>query len=133
MAFYKNSHLNLVLYRPQWGKTVWTGIEYDAIADRCKNDRFKSLFLVHLDKTDPLPMWLPEYYVRFNMQDFSFEVSKAILTHTPHRQSVPVHYIEDCLLEPLLIAAVGGIQRLIYRCPSEYKLPAGWIPPRLRK
>jgi TIR domain len=72
-AFYQDSHLNLVLYRERWGQTDWTALEYQAIENRCKKDRFKSLFLVYLDKKDQLPLWLPDNYVRFNMEDFSFE------------------------------------------------------------
>jgi hypothetical protein len=67
------SRLNLVLYRPRWGKTPWTAVEETAIKDSCLNTGFKSLFFFSIEPTSDLPKWLPETYVRFNYSDFSLE------------------------------------------------------------
>lgn len=69
----ENSRVVLVLYRPPWGQTPWTGVEEIAIRDRCLNDRFESLFFVMLDKESTPPVWLPHTYVRFNYTDFGLE------------------------------------------------------------
>jgi hypothetical protein len=71
--FRNESRLNVVLYRPRWGKTQWTAVEEAAIKDSCLNTGFKSLFFFSIEPTADLPKWLPETHVRFNSADFSLE------------------------------------------------------------
>jgi hypothetical protein len=71
--FRNESLLNLVLYRPKWGKTPWTAVEEAAIKDSCLKTGFKSLFFFSIEPTKDLPKWLPETHVRFNYADFSLE------------------------------------------------------------
>ena len=63
----------LVLHREQWGKTRWTAIEETAIKEACFNGGWKRLFFIALDKFSQLPNWLPEYYVRYNWEDFGLD------------------------------------------------------------
>lgn len=71
--FRNESRLNVVLYRPIWGKTPWTGVEETAIKDSCLSTAFKSLFFFSVERTADLPKWLPDTHVRFNYADFSLE------------------------------------------------------------
>jgi len=71
--FRSQSLLNLVLYRPQWGNTPWTGVEAIAIKDSCLETTFKSIFFVVIEPTFEIPAWLPETHVRFNFADFTLE------------------------------------------------------------
>jgi hypothetical protein len=71
--FRSESRLNLVLYRPRWGKTPWTAVEEAAIKDGCLSTGFRSLFFFTIEPTGDLPKWLPETNVRFNYADFSLE------------------------------------------------------------
>lgn len=71
--FRNESRINVVLYRPRWGKTPWTAVEEAAIKDSCLDTGFKSLFLFSIELTSDLPKWLPETHVRFNYADFSLE------------------------------------------------------------
>lgn len=71
--FRSESHVNVVLYRPRWGKTPWTAVEEAAIKDSCLDTGFKSLFFFLIEPTADLPKWLPETHVRFNYADFSIE------------------------------------------------------------
>ncbi len=67
------SRVNVVLYREKWGKTRWTAVEEVAIKDRCFNGDWVALMLVMLDKDAPPPKWLPQPYVRFNLQDYGID------------------------------------------------------------
>lgn len=71
--FRSESRLNVVLYRPRWGRTQWTAIEEIAIKESCLDTGFKSLFFFSIERTAELPKWLPETHVRFNYADFSLE------------------------------------------------------------
>lgn len=42
--FRSQSRLNLVLYRPKWGNTPWTGVEEVAIKESCLANSFKNIF-----------------------------------------------------------------------------------------
>jgi len=71
--FLSDSRVMVVLYRDSWGKTRWTAIEETAIKDACFNGNWNRLFFVALDRTSPLPKWLPEYHVRYNWEDFGMD------------------------------------------------------------
>jgi hypothetical protein len=71
--FLTESRVNVVLYRDQWGQTPWTRVEEAAIKDACLKRGWTSLFFVALDKSNALPVWLPETYVRFNFKDYGIE------------------------------------------------------------
>jgi hypothetical protein len=71
--FRNESRLNVILYRPQWGKTPWTAVEEIAVMESCLETRFKSLFFFVIEATTELPNWLPETHVRFNYADFGLE------------------------------------------------------------
>lgn len=67
------SRLNLVLYRPKWGNTKWTGIEQIAIQESCLATSFKNIFFFVIEPTSEIPAWLPDTHVRFNYSDFTLE------------------------------------------------------------
>jgi hypothetical protein len=71
--FRNQSRLNLVLYRPKWGNTPWTGVEEVAVKESCLATSFKSIFFFVIEPTSEIPSWLPETHVRFNFADFSLE------------------------------------------------------------
>lgn len=71
--FRSQSRLNLVLYRPKWGHTPWTGVEEIAIKESCLATSFKSIFFFVIEPTTEIPTWLPETHVRFNYADFTIE------------------------------------------------------------
>jgi hypothetical protein len=71
--FRNQSRLNLVLYRPKWGNTPWTGVEEVAIKESCLATSFKSIFFLVIEPASEIPAWLPETHVRFNFADFALE------------------------------------------------------------
>jgi hypothetical protein len=71
--FRSQSRLNLVLYRPKWGNTPWTGVEEVAVKESCLATSFKSIFFFVIEPTSEIPAWLPETHVRFNFADFALE------------------------------------------------------------
>lgn len=73
MPFLEDSRLVVVLYREQWGKTPWTGVEQTAIQERCLSQGWQSLFFMMLDNTSSPPPWLPRTHIRFNYADFGIE------------------------------------------------------------
>jgi hypothetical protein len=73
IPFLDGSRVVVVLYREPWGKTPWTGVEETAIKEGCLNHGWHRLFFVVLDKTSPIPVWLPQNHVRFNYLDFGLE------------------------------------------------------------
>ena len=71
--FFDESRLMVVLYRESWGKTPWTRVEETAIKEACLQYGWQRLFFILLDSASPLPVWLPQNYVRFNYADFGLE------------------------------------------------------------
>lgn len=71
--FRSQSRLNLVLYRPKWGNTPWTGVEEVAIKESCLANSFKNIFFFVIEPSSEIPSWLPETHVRFNFSDFTLE------------------------------------------------------------
>jgi|KBSSwiStaDraftv2_1062776.scaffolds.fasta_scaffold123113_3 hypothetical protein len=67
------SRLNVVLYRPKWGKTKWTGIEEAAVKESCLDNAYKNLFFLVIEPTNEFPKWLPDTHVRFNYSDFGLD------------------------------------------------------------
>jgi hypothetical protein len=71
--FLRESRLNVVVYRPKWGKTRWTAVEEQAIIDSCLNNSFRSIFLYVVENTATLPKWLPENYVYFSSASYALD------------------------------------------------------------
>jgi hypothetical protein len=71
--FRDQSRLNVVLYRPRWGKTPWTGVEEVAVKESCLATSFRSIFFFVIEPTSEIPTWLPETHVRFNFADFTLD------------------------------------------------------------
>jgi hypothetical protein len=67
------SRVAVILFRQPWGETPWTRVEEAAIKDRCLVKGWNSLLFVTLDKTSPLPVWLPNTHIRFSSQDYPIE------------------------------------------------------------
>lgn len=105
--FRNEARLNVVLYRPRWGKTPWTAVEEAAIKDSCLNTSFKSLFFFVIEPTADVPKWLPETSIRFNYADFGLEQAVGAIkaraqergSHiqplTPTRKAEILHAEED--------------------------------------
>jgi hypothetical protein len=72
-AFHHESRLNVVAYRPKWGKTPWTAVEEQAIIDSCLKNSFRSVFLYVVEKTTILPTWLPENHVYFSSENYTLD------------------------------------------------------------
>jgi hypothetical protein len=69
-APFLGARVNVVLFRNPWGETPWTRIEDAAISERCFKGGWSTLMFVQLDKTSPLPGWLPPTHVRFSYDDY---------------------------------------------------------------
>jgi hypothetical protein len=67
------SRLNVVLYRPRWGHTPWTGVEAEAIKDACLENQYRNLFILAVEPTHDFPNWVPHNHVRFNYEDYGLE------------------------------------------------------------
>ena len=68
--FRYESRLNVVLYRDGWGETPWTGVEENAIKGSALHSRFRSVFIVQLEKKATLPRWVPETLITMQFADF---------------------------------------------------------------
>ena len=105
--FRNESRMNVILYRPSWGKTPWTGVEETAIKESCLDTSYKSLFFFAIEPTRDLPKWLPETHVRFNYADFGLEQAVGAIKArvqerggqikplTPMRKAELLHAEED--------------------------------------
>jgi TIR domain len=71
--FFDGSRVMLVLYREAWGKTPWTRVEHAAIKEACRLYGLRRLFFIVLDEETALPLWLPQYFVCFNFEDYGLE------------------------------------------------------------
>jgi hypothetical protein len=68
-----SARVNVILFRPRYGKTPWTGVELSAIQDSCLQSRYESLVFVQLDKNDAKPEWLPNTHIRCVLGDFTID------------------------------------------------------------
>jgi hypothetical protein len=71
--FRSQSRINVVLYRPRWGKTPWTAVEEVAVKESCLATSYRTIFFFVIEPTPEIPTWLPETHVRFNYADFNLE------------------------------------------------------------
>jgi hypothetical protein len=72
-APFLGARVNVVLFRPRYGNTPWTGVELAAIQDSCLRTGFRSLVFVQLDKDDKKPDWLPDTHIRCVLGDFTID------------------------------------------------------------
>ena len=122
--FRSQSRLNLVLYRPGWGNTPWTGVEEGAIIESCLATSFKSIFFLVIEPTSEMPTWLPETHVRFNFADFTLEQAigavKARVQErgghftpmTPSRKAALLQIEEEYQRDRRWISSDEGIQKI---------------------
>lgn len=71
--FRHESRLNVVLFRPGWGKTRWTAVEELAIKESCLENSFRNIFVYVIEKADALPKWLPDTHVYFSSAHYSLD------------------------------------------------------------
>ena len=83
--FADNSRVNVVLFREPWGQTPWTGVEQNAITERCINHGWDSLFFVTLDAASILPKWLPSTHIRLNFSSFGLEQAVGAIKNAVQR------------------------------------------------
>jgi hypothetical protein len=122
--FRSQSRLNLVLYRPKWGNTRWTGVEAVAIKESCLATSFKSIFFLVIEPTSEIPAWLPETHVRFNLADFSLEQAVGAIKArvqergghfkpmTPSRKAASLQVEEEYQRERRRISSHEGMRRI---------------------
>jgi TIR domain len=72
-APFMDARVNVVLFRKTWGETPWTRVEDGAISERCFRGGWSSLMFVELEKSAPLPKWLPGTHIRFNFADYGID------------------------------------------------------------
>jgi hypothetical protein len=72
-AFRSDARLIIVLFRSGWGETPWTRIEQQAVEERFLKEGPSFLFFVMLDRISQPPPWLPEYLIRFSMEDYGVD------------------------------------------------------------
>jgi hypothetical protein len=72
-APFLDARVVVVLFRTPWGETPWTRVEQTAITDRALKQGWDSLLFVMLDSTSPVPKWLPDTRIRFNMETYGIE------------------------------------------------------------
>jgi hypothetical protein len=122
--FRSQSRLNLVLYRPKWGNTPWTGVEEVAIKESCLATSFKSIFFLMIEPTSEVPAWLPETHVRFNFADFSPEQAVGAIKArvqergghfkpmTPSRKAALLRVEEEYQRHRRQISSQEGMQKI---------------------
>jgi hypothetical protein len=88
-APFVSARVNVVLYRPRYGNTPWTGVELAAIQDSCLKTGYRSLVFVQLDKKDTNPDWLPDTHIRCVLGDFTIDqLVGAIMSKVQERGGV---------------------------------------------
>ena len=122
--FRSQSRLNVVLYRPKWGNTPWTGVEEAAVKDSCLATSFKSVFFFVIEPTTDLPTWLPETHIRFNYADFTLEQAVGAINAkvqkrgghfepmTPLKKLAQLQVEEAYQLDRRRISSSEGLQRI---------------------
>jgi hypothetical protein len=84
-----SARVNVILYRPRYGNTPWTGVELAAIQDSCLKTGYRSLVFVQLDKNDKSPAWLPDTHIRCVLGDFTIDqLVGAIMSKVQERGGV---------------------------------------------
>jgi hypothetical protein len=71
--FRHDARLNVVLYRGGWGETPWTAVEEKAIEGSALHSRFRTLFLVQIEKEATLPVWVPETLINLQFAEFGLD------------------------------------------------------------
>jgi hypothetical protein len=71
--FRHESRVNVVLFRPEWGKTRWTAVEELAIKESCLDNAYRNLFVYVIEGANALPKWLPDSHVYFNSAHYSLD------------------------------------------------------------
>jgi hypothetical protein len=71
--FRHESRLNVVLYRPKWGKTRWTAVEELAIKESCLDNSYRNIFVYVIETSGELPRWLPDTHVYFSSEHYSLD------------------------------------------------------------
>jgi hypothetical protein len=115
--FRSQSRLNVVLYRPKWGNTPWTGVEEVAVKESCLATSFRSIFFFVIEPTSEIPTWLPETHVRFNFADFTLEQRVQergghFRLMTPSRKVALLRVEEEYQLDRRQISSQEGMQRI---------------------
>ncbi len=78
-AFLSESRVVVVLYRGEWGRTPWTGIEETAIKERGLVNNWENLVVVPLDDPPAPPPWLPTFRLWTGWQQYGVgEVAAGI-------------------------------------------------------
>jgi hypothetical protein len=86
-----SARVNVILFRPRYGNTPWTGVELAAIQDSCLKTGYRSLVFVQLDKNDSKPEWLPDTHIRCVLGDFTIDqLVGAIMAKVQERGGVIV-------------------------------------------
>jgi len=122
--FRSQSRLNVVLYRPKWGNTPWTGVEEVAVKESCLATSYKSIFFFVIEPTSEIPIWLPETHVRFNFADFTLEQAVGAIKArvqergghfrpmTPSRKVALLRVEEEYQRDRRQISSQEGIQKI---------------------
>lgn len=124
VPFRTQSRINVVLYRPKWGNTPWTGVEEIAIKESCLATSFRSIFFFVIEPTSEIPAWIPETHVRFNFGDFTLDQAigaiKArvqergghIQPMTPKKKAALLQTEEEYQRDRRQISSEAGIRKI---------------------
>ena len=77
-VFRKEARVCVVLYRPGWGQTKWTGIEETAIKDRAFEQGWDFLTVIALDGSE-VPLWLPKTKIWLGFDRFGLSGAAGVI------------------------------------------------------
>jgi len=122
--FRHESRLNVVLYRPKWGNTLWTAVEELAIKESCLDNSYRNIFVYVIESTGTLPKWLPDTHVYFNSEHYSLDEAVGAIKArvqdrggeyrplTPARKAVMNHAEEDYRRAKAAMSSQGGMAKI---------------------
>lgn len=76
-VFRHDARIIVVLYRENWGATVWTGVEQTAITDRGITQGWDFVLVISLDSGKP--RWLPETKLFYLFERFGAEMAAGAI------------------------------------------------------
>lgn len=122
--FYRNSRLNVIMYRERWGNTPWTAVEAEAVKGSCLANAYRTLFIFVVEQPEKFPQWIPATHVRFNYGDFSIdeavgaikarvkELSSSCQLPTPEHHAELLRVQLDLQLEKSTMRTSKGIKTI---------------------
>lgn len=75
----KKARIVVILYRPEWGQTRWTGVEMNAIRTRAFEHGFDFTVFIPTEPKPTTPAWLPPTRLYVGLERWGIEGAAAVI------------------------------------------------------